>query len=313
MKAAVLEHYGSPDEFKIKELPTPEIKDGEILIRNRASSVNPVDTIVRSGTTKLVTGILGDQLIGSDFSGIVTDSKSVHFKKGDEVFGLNVAIKGGSYAQEIVAQENTLTFKPANLSFTEAASMPLVGLTAWQGLVNEGRIKKGDRVLITGCTGGVGMIAVQIAKTFDAIVTGTCSEKNTEFAKSLGVDKIINYDHEEIPEDELFDLIFDASGHFTISDLKQNLTEDAMFVSTKGGMEDFKSTLDGITDLAFQKRMKLVVLKANREDLDTLRKMIEEDKIKTHIAQVFSLEQLADAHKMMEKGGFIGKVAIKID
>ena len=313
MKAAVLEHYGSPDEFKIKELPTPEIKDGEILIRNRASSVNPVDTIVRSGTTKLVTGILGDQLIGSDFSGIVMDSKSVNFKKGDEVFGLNVAIKGGSYAQEIVAQENTLTFKPANLSFTEAASMPLVGLTAWQGLVNEGRIKKGDRVLITGCTGGVGMIAVQIAKTFDAIVTGTCSEKNTEFAKSLGVDKIINYDHEEIPEDELFDLIFDASGHFTISDLKQNLTEDAMFVSTKGGMEDFKSTLDGITDLAFQKRMKLVVLKANREDLDTLRKMIEEDKIKTHVAQVFSLEQLADAHKMMEKGGFIGKVAIKID
>lgn len=313
MKAAVLEHYGSPDEFKIKELPTPEIKDGEILIRNRASSVNPVDTIVRSGTTKLVTGILGDQLIGSDFSGIVMDSKSVHFKKGDEVFGLNVAIKGGSYAQEIVAQENTLTFKPANLSFTEAASMPLVGLTAWQGLVNEGKIKKGDRVLITGCTGGVGMIAVQIAKTFDAIVTGTCSEKNTEFAKSLGVDKIINYDHEEIPEDELFDLIFDASGHFTISDLKQNLTEDAMFVSTKGGMEDFKSTLDGIKDLAFQKRMKLVVLKANREDLDTLRKMIEEDKIKTHVAHVFSLEQLADAHKMMEKGGFIGKVAIKID
>jgi NADPH:quinone reductase-like Zn-dependent oxidoreductase len=313
MKAAVLEHYGSPDEFRIKEIPTPEIKDGQILIRNHASSVNPVDTIVRSGKTRLVTGILGDQLIGSDFSGTVIDSKSVHFKKGDEVFGLNVAFKGGSYAQEIVAEEDTVTFKPANLSFTEAASLPLVGLTAWQGLVTEGKIKKGDRVLITGCTGGVGMIAVQIAKTFDAIVTGTCSEKNIDFAKSLGVDNVIIYDKQDIPKEEKFDLIFDASGNFTISDLKGNLTDEAFFVSTKGGMEDFKSTVDGAIDLVFQKRMKLVMLKANTDDLETLRKMAEEGKVKPHIAQSFPLEHLADAHKMMEEGGFNGKIAIEIN
>ena len=115
MKAAIIEHYGAPEEFKIKQLPTPEIGEGQILIRNRASSVNPIDTLVRQGLTKIITGLIGDQLLGSDFSGTVLASKRERFKIGDEVFGLNSAITGGSYAEEIVAEADQTVLKPCLL------------------------------------------------------------------------------------------------------------------------------------------------------------------------------------------------------
>lgn len=313
MKAAIIEHYGAPEEFKIKQLPTPEIGEGQILIRNRASSVNPIDTLVRQGLTKLITGLIGDQLLGSDFSGTVLASKSERFKIDDEVFGLNSAIKGGSYAEEIVAEDRQTALKPAGLSFTEAAVLPLVSLTAWQGMVDDGKLKSGDRILITGCTGGVGAVAVQIAKTFDAHVTGTCSEPHRDFATSLGVDRVMIYDQEKLASDQKFDLIFDASGHYTISDMKENLTDKAMFVSTKGGASGFKGVVDAATDLLFQKRMKIVKMDANATDLEKIKGLVEEGKLKPYIAKTFSLEQIAQAHRMLEEGGFIGKIAISID
>lgn len=313
MKAAVIEHYGAPEEFKIKQLPTPEMKEGQILIRNRASSVNPIDSLVRQGLTKLITGLLGDQLLGSDFSGTVLASKSNRFKVGDEVFGLNSAIKGGSYAEEIVAEAKQTALKPTGLSFAEAAVLPLVSLTAWQGMVYDGKLKAGDRVLITGCTGGVGAVAIQIAKTFDAHVTGTCSAAHRDFANSLGVDRVMIYDQEKLAPDQKFDLIFDASGHYTISDMKQNLTDEAMFVSTKGGADGFKGVMDAATDLIFQKRMKIVKMDANASDLEKIKDLIEQGKLKPYIAKIFPLEEIAQAHRMLEKGGFIGKIAIAID
>ncbi len=313
MKAAVIEHYGAPEEFKLKDLPTPEIKEGQILIRNRASSVNPIDSLVRQGLTKLFTGLLGDQLLGSDFSGTVLASKSDRFKVADEVFGLNSAIKGGSYAEEIVAEAKQTALKPAGLGFAEAAVLPLVSLTAWQGMVYDGKLKAGDRILITGCTGGVGAVAVQIAKTFDAHVTGTCSAAHHDFALSLGVDRVVMYNQEEIAPDQKFDLIFDASGHYTISDMKQNLTDEAMFVSTKGGADGFKGVMDAATDLIFQKRMKIVKMDANATDLEKIKDLVEQGKLKPYIAKTFPLEQIAQAHRMLEKGGFIGKIAIAMD
>ena len=313
MKAAIIEHYGSPEEFKIKELPTPDIEDGEILIRNRASSVNPIDTIVRQGTIKLVSGLIGDQLLGSDFSGTVLATKSARFKVGDEVFGLNSAVKGGSYAEEIVADAEQAALKPAGISFAEAATLPLVGLTAWQGIVEDGKLKSGDRVLITGCTGGVGFVAVQIAKALNAHVTGTCSAKHVEFARSLGTDEVIAYDQAKIPEGQKFDLIFDASGHYTISDMKGNLTDDAMFVTTKGGADSLKGAVDAATDLLFQKRMKIVKMTPSADDLDKLAELVNNGKLKPHVAKSFPLEQIAAAHRMLEDESFEGKIAIQID
>jgi len=312
MKAAIIEHYGSPDQFKIKDLPTPEIDKGEILIRNRASSVNPIDTIVRKGTVKLVSGLIGDQLLGSDFSGTVLATKSKRFKVGDEVFGLNSAIKGGSYAEEIVADAEHAALKPASLSFTEAASLPLVGLTAWQGMVDDGKLRSGDRILITGCTGGVGFVAVQIAKALGAHVTGTCSAKHLEFAKSLGTDEVIAYDQAEIPKNQKFDLIFDASGHYTISDMKENLTDEAMFVTTKAGADSLKGAFEAATDMIFQKRMKIVRMDMDDDDLEKLADLVNEGKLKPHIAKTFPLAQIAAAHRMLEDESFLGKIAIEI-
>ena len=312
MKAAIIEHYGSPDQFKIKDLPTPEIDKGEILIRNRASSVNPIDTIVRKGTVKLVSGLIGDQLLGSDFSGTVLATKSKRFKVGDEVFGLNSAIKGGSYAEEIVADAEHAALKPASLSFTEAASLPLVGLTAWQGMVDDGKLRSGDRILITGCTGGVGFVAVQIAKALGAHVTGTCSAKHVEFAKSLGTDEVIAYDQAEIPKNQKFDLIFDASGHYTISDMKENLTDEAMFVTTKAGADSLKGAFEAATDMIFQKRMKIVRMDMDDDDLEKLADLVNEGKLKPHIAKTFPLAQIAAAHRMLEDESFLGKIAIEI-
>ena len=312
MKAAIIEHYGSPGEFKIKDLPTPKIKEGQVLIQNKASSVNPVDTLVRQGKTMLVTGIIGDQVLGSDFSGIVIESKSNRFAPGDEVFGVNVALKGGAYAQEIIADQDHVYFKPSNLTFIEAAVLPLVSLTAWQGLVHDGHIKPGYRVLITGCTGGVGMVAVQIAKTFDAHVTGTCSKANEDFARLLGVDEIVKYDQEQLSDDQKFELIFDASGHFTIDDFKTHLTEKAMFVSTKGGADSFKGMVQAAWDVAFERRMKIVVMKAHADNLEKIAKLATDGKIKPYIAKTFLLEDLASAHVMMEQESFNGKIAIDI-
>lgn len=312
MRAAIIEHYGSPDEFKIKDLPTPEIDKGEILIRNRASSVNPIDTIVRKGTIKLVSGLIGDQLLGSDFSGTVIATKSKKFKVGDEVFGLNSAVKGGSYAEEIVADAEHAALKPTGLSFTETATLPLVGLTAWQGMVDDGKLKAGDRILIIGCTGGVGFVAVQIAKALGAHVTGTCSAKHVEFAKSLGTDEVIAYDQAEIPENQKFDLIFDASGHYTVSDMKENLTDDAMFVTTKAGADSLKGAFDAATDMIFQKRMKIVRMDMDDDDLEKLAELVNEGKLKPHVAKTFPLEQIAAAHRMLEDESFKGKIAISI-
>ncbi|MFC3199859.1 NAD(P)-dependent alcohol dehydrogenase [Parapedobacter deserti] len=311
MRAALLEQYGEPEAFTIKDIQTPEINPGQVLIANKASSVNPVDVLVRKGKTKLLTGLMGEHLIGSDFSGTVISSKSDRFKIGDEVFGMNNAVTGyGAYAEQIVANEDATALKPANLSFAQAAVLPLVALTAWQSLVDEGKIGSGDRVLIMGCTGGVGIPAVQIAHTFHATITGTCSGKHIPFAKNLGIHHVVDYHQMDMLGDEKFDLIFDASGHFTISDMKTNLTDEAMFVSTRGGTDNLTGVAEALLDLTFKKRMKIVQVSANHADLERIRAMAETGALMPHIAATFPLEQLADAHRMQEKGGFTGKIAI---
>lgn len=312
MQAAVIEAYGEADKFTIKEVQAPELEYGQILISNKASSVNPVDTLVRKGKMKLVTGLFGEHIVGSDFSGIVIESKSKKFKVGDEVFGFKNALKGHAYAQQVAVDEDNAALKPAGLSFTEAASLPLAASTAWQGMVEDGQLKQGARVLITGCTGGVGTAAVQIAKSFECEITGTCSSKNMEFAKSLGCDKVIDYKNDKIPENEQYDLFFDANGGLTISDVKSNIAHNGMFVSTRGGMNDTKSTISGTVDLVLQSKMKIVHASPKTTDLQKLQLLVDQGKLKPYIAATFSLSQLQQAHEMQEQGGFTGKIVIAI-
>ena len=312
MKAAVLHEYGSVESFKIKDIPSPKIKKGQILIRNYASSVNPVDTLVRQGKLRIVSGLLGDKVTGSDFSGTVLDTKSERFKKGDEVFGFLNALKGEAYAEEVSVDEDNAFFKPTNVSFVEAAVLPLVGLTALQGLVNHGEIEGGDDVLILGCTGGVGSAAVQIAKAFHTKVTGTCSAKHMEFARAIGCDSVIDYKSGEVPKGKKFDLIFDATGLYQVKAFKENLTKEALFVSTRGGATDIWSGIEAAVDIFLTRKMEVVVAKPKSNNLRQLKELIEREKVKPVVAKTFPLAKIGAAHKMLEEESFAGKIAIDI-
>jgi NADPH:quinone reductase-like Zn-dependent oxidoreductase len=312
MKAAIIAKYGDPEVFQMAEMPVPEIENGQILIQNKASSVNPVDTLVRQGKTRLITGLFGKHIIGADFSGVVIQSKNSAFGIGTEVFGMLNAVKGGAYAEMIICEGDNMAIKPANVSFTEAAVVPLVGLTAWQALLVEGKLQSGWNILITGCTGGVGTMAVQIAKHFGNIVTGTCSSDHADFAKKIGADHVIPYETEKIPVENQFDLIFDASGHFTISDLKGSLKEEALFVSTRGGTDDLGGIVQAAIDLTLQKRMKLVQVKPDSAHLYQLAQLMESGALKAYISETYPLDQLTVAHRKAEEGNFTGKIAIAI-
>lgn len=312
MKAAVLEQYGPADAFKIKNIDAPSIKSGQILVRNKATSVNPVDTLLRSGMFRLVTGLFGEHVVGSDFCGIVEQSASPLFKEGDEVYGFNRAMKGGAYAELVAVDAREAAIMPSGLSYTEAASLPLVATTACQGLVKFGKLRKGQNILINGCTGGVGSAAVQIAKSYGATVTGVCNGKYAEYARELGADYIIDYKNEYIPKNKQFDLIFDCAGKLTLSDVEESLKKNAMFVTTKGNLGSATGIFKTAVDLVFNPRMKFVVLKPSGTDLSHLRELIEAGKLRHSVHQTFPLERIADAHRMVENESFTGKVVIEI-
>lgn len=312
MKAAVLEKIGASPKFKMKELPSPIIKSGQILVKNYASSVNPVDSIVRQGKAVLASAGFSNQIIGSDFCGKVLASKSRLFKAGDEVYGMISAIKGGAYAEELVVDDDLVVLKPTNLTYLEAGVIPLVGLTAYQALFKVGRLQKKENVLITGCTGGVGSVAVQLARSMDAHISGLCSENHRDYANAIGCDVVIDYKNQKIPSGARFDLIFDAAGMYTYSNLKHHLTEHGLFVTTRGETNNIKGFVKTAVDVVFEPNMKFVFVKSNTEDLLALKNIIEQGLLKLAISHIFSLEQLTEAHRLMKKGGFVAKIAIDI-
>lgn len=313
MRAAVLEKIGTTPKFRIKELPSPLIKTGQLLVRNRASSVNPVDTIMQQGKSLLATAGITNQVIGSDFCGVVIASESRRFKAGDEVFGtIPVARGGGAYAEEIAVHEDWVALKPVNLNYLEAGVIPLVGLTAFQALFKIGKLQRNENVLITGCTGGVGSAAVQLAKSVDAYVSGVCSESHREHAKSIGCDVVIDYNRQKIPSEAQFDLVFDAAGKYTYSGLQHHLGERAYFVTTRGDTDSLKGMVRTAVDMVLEKRMKFVMVKSDADDLSQLKQLAERGQLKLPIAATFPLEGLTEAQEMMKKGGFIGKLGISI-
>jgi len=313
MKAAIIEKVGAAAKFRIKELPRPLLKRGQILVRNFASSVNPVDLIMRQSKSWLTSVGLPNQVIGSDFCGRVIASKSKIFKEGDEVFGMCTLIKGGAYAEEVVVHEAHAALKPTHLSFAEAGVIPLVGLTAYQALYKIGHLQRGENVLITGCTGGVGSAAVQLAKRMDCHISGLCSEVHRKAAHALGCDVVIDYKQQQIPSGARFDLIFDAAGKYTYSDLRHHLTEQGLFITTRGETYHIKGMIRTAVDLVLEPQMKFVFVKPDAPDLVALKAIIERGEFKLPIAKTFDLTHLTAAYHMMQHGGFVGKIGVEID
>jgi NADPH:quinone reductase-like Zn-dependent oxidoreductase len=318
MKAIIYEEYGTPDVLQIKEIEKPAPKDNEILIRIYAASVNYGDLAARNFKNispsefnmpllfwfmaKVYFGLSRPKrkILGSEFSGEVESiGKAVkNFKPGDAVFGY-LGQKMGAYKEYLCIPENScVTLKPANMSFEESAVIPYGSIMAF-GLLKKLNIKSGDRVLIIGASGSIGSAAVQIAKNFGAIVTGVCGTNRTEYVKALGADKVIDYKKEDYTNsDEKYDLIFDVLGKGSIPKCKKILKHSGIhfLVSFKSGVL-FQML---ITSLFGSKKVKCSIAPGSLDDLKSIKKIIEEGKLKAIFEKSFQMEQIVQAHQHME-------------
>jgi NADPH:quinone reductase-like Zn-dependent oxidoreductase len=312
MKAIVHEQYGRPDVLELREVDKPVIEDDQVLVRVHASSVNPVEWYGVTGFYPARMGGLRRPKItsvGADLAGRVEavgrDVKQL--RPGDEVFGTSV----GAWAEYAAAGEDRLCPKPANVSFEEAAAVPIAALTALQGLRDKGRVQPGKKVLINGASGGVGSFAVQIAKTLGAEVTGVCSTRNVELVRALGADRVIDYTQEDFTQGgPRYDLILDNAGNHSLSALRRALAPAGRLIPNSGsaGLGTFITAFVSSPFLRQQGRPYLSVPKL--KDLTFLKELIEDGKLTPAIDRTYPLSDAADAFRYLGSGHARGKVVI---
>ncbi|HEY8792868.1 MAG TPA: NAD(P)-dependent alcohol dehydrogenase [Gaiellaceae bacterium] len=319
MKAIVHERYGRPEVLELREVDMPVIEDHQVLVRVHASSVNPAEWYGVTGPffARPSSGLLKPKrkLIGGDLSGTIeVVGKDVKdFQPGDEVFGTS----GGSWAEYAPAREVRLAPKPANVSFEEAAAVPIAAITALQALRDHGHVQPGQKVLINGASGGVGTFAVQLAKSLGAEVTGVCSTRNVELARSLGADHVVDYTQEDFTKlSDRYDLILDIAGSRSFSECRRVLTPEAK-VMLVGGRMTYRGFgplphLAGML-LASKGRSQTVksyVAKITKEDLVYLGGLLEAGKVKAVIDKRYALSETSEALAYLGEGHARGKIVI---
>lgn len=321
MKAIVRTGYGPPDVLKLEEIEKPTPKEDRVLIRVHAASVNAADYRPLRGKPLLMRPMFGgllkpkDPRIGIDAAGTVESiGEGVErFRPGDAVFGG----AHGAFAEYALAREKNLAPMPANRSFTEAAAVPVAGLTVLQGFRYAGGILPGQQVLIQGASGGVGALAVRLAKYYGADVTAVCSPRNLDMARSLGADRVIDYTREDFTQNpQRYDLIFAANGYHPISAYKRALKPQGVYVCAGGTLPQF------IQAMLLGKRMSepggrrlgsMGIAKFNREDMETLAELLEAGAILLPIDRTYPLRETADAFRYIEDTHAQGKVVIVVE
>ena len=313
MKAILLNNFGAAGNLFVSEIPVPEIGDDEVLVQVKAISINPIDVKTRSG--KGLAARLKDErplVLGWDISGIVqkTGDQVSRFKTGDHVFGMvNFPGHGKAYAEYVPAPASHLAFKPANITFEEAAAGTLAALTAWQAFTRHIEIKAGNRVLIHAASGGVGHFAVQIAKHLGAYVIGTSSAGNREFVLSLGADEHVDYQSQK-PEavTSNMDVVLDTIGGDTIDQSLEMMKPGGTIISLPSGMNE------SVTEKAAARGMvgKRMSVQSNGNDMLALSRLFDKGIIRSHVSKTYAFEQMAEAHQHMESGHTAGKIAIKL-
>jgi NADPH:quinone reductase-like Zn-dependent oxidoreductase len=320
MKAIVRETYGPPDVLHVEDVPLPTLRDGDVLVRVHAASANAGDRHLLRGTPlpfRLVAGLRTPRfkIIGTDVAGRVeaVGRNVTRFSPGDEVFGELSRCGFGAYAEFAAAPEKALAVKPANLSFEEAATLPTAGCTALQGL-RRGRIQRGQRVLISGASGGVGTFAVQIAKTFGTEVTAVCSTRNVDMVRSIGADHVIDYTKADFAtQGQRYDLILAANGDRSIWDYRRALTADGCYAMTGGSSRQLaEALLFGPLLSMGRQQFGNVLVKPNQADLLVLKALCESGKVRPVIDRRFPLSEVSAAVVYLENGHARGKVVVTV-
>jgi NADPH:quinone reductase-like Zn-dependent oxidoreductase len=320
MKAIVRTLYGSLDALQFAEVATPTPADNEVLIKLRAASVNPLDLFLMKGApwNRVIPGLRTPkhEIIGCDIAGRVEAvGRNVRqFLPGDEVFGVT-GFEGNGFAEYVCAMEEKVGPKPANLSFEEAAAVPIAASTALQGLRDKGRIQPGHRVLIEGASGGVGTFAVQIAKSFGAEVTAVCSTRNVDSARSIGADHVIDYSQIDFARSgQRYDLILAANAHHSVFDYRRALSPGGIYVAAGGGVVRILEALllGPWLSLIGRRKIGFFLANINRRDLAFLKDLLESGKIVAVIDRRYPLSDAAGALRYLAEGHAQGKIVLTV-
>ncbi|MBE2201285.1 MAG: NAD(P)-dependent alcohol dehydrogenase [Anaerolinea sp.] len=322
MKAIVYTKYGPPDVLQLQEVKKPAPNEDQVLVKIQAASVNAADWHLLTADIFLVRLMMGlfkpkYPILGADIAGRVEAiGKNVRqFRPGDEVFGDIFGGVAGGFAEYAAVPEKTLALKPADLSFEQAAAVPLAAVTALQGLRDKGQIQPGQKVLINGASGGVGTFAVQIAKAFGAEVTAVCSTRNVEMARSLGADHVIDYTQENFTENgRQYDLILAANGYHPLAAYKRALAPQGVYVMCGGAPKQmFEALILGpLMSNKGGKRLVSLSAKANQQDLLAIKELLEAGKVAPVIDKRYPLPETPEALRYLGAGHARGKVVITI-
>ena len=299
MRAVVIHEFGGPDVLQLEEVDAPSPGAGEVLVRLRAASVNPIDWKNRTGSREQPLPLI----LGSDGAGVVEESNADGFAEGDAVFGRT---SSGAYAEMAVAAADAIVKKPDGLGFEQAAALPVVGLTSWEALFDKGGLQSGQTALIAGASGGVGHLAVQFAKSAGARVIGTAATRNRDFVLGLGADQFVDYTQEDVAEAAgEVDVAFDTVGGGVTASLVPTLREGSVMVTIANAPPESEAAERGA-------RAELLVSYNSPEYLTQIGELVASGQVRVDISETLPLEEIRRAHELSESGHVRGKIVLTI-
>ncbi|HEX7912386.1 MAG TPA: NADP-dependent oxidoreductase [Paraburkholderia sp.] len=332
MKAFIIERYGKTEAGRVADMPEPEMLDDDVLIRIRAASVNALDSKIRKGEFKLILPYRLPLILGNDVAGTVerVGSRVTRFKPGDEVYGRPDQDRIGTFAEFIAVKQSSLAHKPANVSMDEAASIPLVALTSWQALVETAKLRRGQKVLIHAGSGGVGTIAIQLAKHLGAFVATTTSTSNVDWVKALGADIVIDYKKQDFANElRDYDVVLNSLGSDVLEKSLRVLKPGGHLISISGPPTPEFAITQGLSwplrqvlrllSSGIRKKSRqhdvsytFVFMRAEGKQLGEISSLIESGAIKPVVDRIYPLEATAEALNYVDRGRAKGKVVVKI-
>lgn len=332
MKAIILERYSKKDRMRLGDMPEPKLGDNEVLVQVHAASVNPLDGKIKTGEFKLLLPYRLPLVLGHDVAGVVlrVGARVKKFKPGDEVYSRPDDFRIGAFAELIAIKEDSLALKPKSISMEEAASIPLVALTAWQALVEVAKLKKGQKIFIQAGSGGVGIIAIQLAKHLGAFVATTTSTANVEWVKSLGADIVIDYKKDDFEKSlHGYDVVLNSQDGKTLEKSLSVFKPGGELISISGPPTPvfadaikapwFVKQVMRLLSAGIRRKAKrldinysFLFMKANGKQLQQITALIDSGAIRPVVDRVFSFEATQDALDYVETGRAKGKVVVKI-